>query len=542
MIWGIKNGFRIVDEGCTPDNVEVSNYQSATNVDARDKVEKQIQQELQNGRYKLVPTKPAIVSALGAIKKDNGDVRLIHDGSRPSGQGVNDYVSHLDSFKYESVIEASKLVNPNEFMCKVDLKGAYRSVEIHQDDYKFTGLKWKFNKDSCSSYMVDCRLPFGSRLAPSIFHRLSQAVKRIFQRKFQAKMSVFLDDFLIVAPTNEECTVLMNALIGLLRDLGFDISWPKCVSPTQSLVYLGIQLDSTSMRMTIPADKVAKITREMDQFLTCVRASKKQLESLAGKLSFMAQVVAGGRVYLRRIFTVIAKLKQPHHKVKLGEGFRADLSWWRAGIVAFNGKDIFPTHVNVHVVRLDACKEGSGFVCDNDWGYVNWSVDCPEYFNLHINHKEVLSALFAVRRWGPLWRNSLVVMGTDSQTAKAVLKRGTSSHPLVTQALREICFWSIVFNFSLDPFYIQGRLNDIPDAVSRLNTFNGLLRTQVLFQTNFIQFQPLCAHMSDSAYTVCFQKWSKAWMTSYRSTGVMPSRRVPNPRIGPSNGHMFSSA
>ena len=73
----------------------------------------QILTEFQNGRYRIVDRKPAIISALGAIpKKDSNNVRLIHDASRPSGQALNDYAIN-DHFQYQSIQDAVDLITPN---------------------------------------------------------------------------------------------------------------------------------------------------------------------------------------------------------------------------------------------------------------------------------------------------------------------------------------------------------------------------------------------------------------------------------------------
>ena len=47
-------------------------------------VQAQIVEESEEGRYNVSSEKPQIVSALGAIPKSSGGVRLIHDCSRPS--------------------------------------------------------------------------------------------------------------------------------------------------------------------------------------------------------------------------------------------------------------------------------------------------------------------------------------------------------------------------------------------------------------------------------------------------------------------------
>ena len=60
-------------------------------------------------------------------------------------------------------------------MAKVDLKSAYRSVRISNQSQEVTGLKWTFPNRHDYTF-IDTKLPFGSKLAPGIFHRLSQAV------------------------------------------------------------------------------------------------------------------------------------------------------------------------------------------------------------------------------------------------------------------------------------------------------------------------------------------------------------------------------
>ena len=111
--------------------------------------------EIAEGRYSVVKDKPIIVSALGAIEKPNKDICLIHDCSRPSGFGVNDYASLPYKMIYRTVKEACKLLKKNSFMIKVDLKSNYRSTAIilHPSQYQYTELKWKLKGDTEPTYM-----------------------------------------------------------------------------------------------------------------------------------------------------------------------------------------------------------------------------------------------------------------------------------------------------------------------------------------------------------------------------------------------------
>ena len=141
----------------------MDNYKSATNPVNRPMVEQTIRQEIALGNYVVLPTKPRIVSALGAIPKRNSpEIRLIHDCSRPHGQAVNDYIT-TNSFKCQTLDDATTLLRPNYYMAKIDLRHAYRSVPIHRDNYKATGCKWQFLGDHSCTYFYDTRLPFGFR-------------------------------------------------------------------------------------------------------------------------------------------------------------------------------------------------------------------------------------------------------------------------------------------------------------------------------------------------------------------------------------------
>ena len=82
-------------------------------------------------------------------------------------------------------------------MAKIDLKSAYRSVHLHPSQYAFTGFKRMFKNNDHFTYLYDTALPFGSRKSPSIFHRLSQSVRRMMKR-MGYDIVVYLDDFLIV--------------------------------------------------------------------------------------------------------------------------------------------------------------------------------------------------------------------------------------------------------------------------------------------------------------------------------------------------------
>ena len=154
------------------------NSKSSQLLNTKHRLEAQISEELVSGHYVRCNTHdPTIVSAVSAVPKPDGSLRLIHDLSRPESQGVNAYASK-DPCKYQTIDEVLRTLHPGYFMAVVDLKSAYRSVHIKPKEHCITGLRWWFSGDENATMMCDTRLPFGSRKSPSIFNRITQAVVR----------------------------------------------------------------------------------------------------------------------------------------------------------------------------------------------------------------------------------------------------------------------------------------------------------------------------------------------------------------------------
>lgn len=468
LLQGIENGFHIVNSSDLLQPAFMHNYRSATNSTAAPIVEKQILAEIAEGRYKIVDKPPTLVSALGAIPKSNSnELRIIHDCSQPAGKAVNDYARLEEKLSYQSLDDATKLLVPGGYSAKVDLKSAYRSVSIHADDQAYMGLAWTFEGHTAPTYMIDTRLPFGSRLAPGIFHRLTQAVRRMMAKRGY-DIAAFFDDFFLHEPTFERCLAAVHELVRLLRELGFYIAYDKLEGPARRVTFLGIVIDSELFMLELPQQKLDEFYAILVQFASRKRASLRQLQQLAGRLNWASQVVKGGRCYLRRILDIMKPLKQSHHKVLLPQSFFADIQWWLQFLPVFNGKCLALNHAPVHDVYVDASGTGVGFIFANDWGYCGWRDIDRHVGQFHINEKEILSAVMAARRWAPLWANSRVLFHTDNITARAALRKGSAKSWRIMPYLRELFWLSALFNFTIDAVYIPGHQNDTPDMISRL--------------------------------------------------------------------------
>ena len=80
---------------------------------------------------------------------------------------LNDYTTLESSQKFQTIDDATSLVQPGFYMAKVDLQSAYRSIRISQKSQQFTGLKIALDNEII--YLYDKKLLFSCRLALGIY-------------------------------------------------------------------------------------------------------------------------------------------------------------------------------------------------------------------------------------------------------------------------------------------------------------------------------------------------------------------------------------
>lgn len=205
-------------------------------------------------------------------------------------------------------------------------RAAYRSVAICQDDREYFGIRWQDIDDS-ELLLQDNYLCFRTRTAPYIFSVLSDCIHRIVS-SLNIWVYNYLDDFLICSSSFQSALADQRRMISLLRELGFQIAWHKLEGPATRLTYLGIEIDTIQMRISLPAEKVIKTQTELDFWTNKRWGSKKQLQRLSGRLSHSCKAIKGGKLYMHTIFHLL-KLVDQIDCVSLSKEFFQELEWWK---------------------------------------------------------------------------------------------------------------------------------------------------------------------------------------------------------------------
>ena len=455
LLEGIQHGFQIVDSSqissCIP--ATTANYVPGKHSAA---VESAILQEIQHGHYQRVVSPqhpPTLINAIGCVPKSDGSVRLIHDLSRPHEHSANDLAPDM-ACKLDSLENVCNFIQPGDFMCKLDLRSAYRVVNLHPSNHAITGLKWRFQGEAADTLLYDTRLPFGARLSPAIFNRITQSVCRYMHRAGFTRTFVYIGDFLIVESSHEAAATALKVLLYQLRKLGFWIAYEKMEGPCQKLVYLGAELDSLFMSVHLTPARLQKLHAEITATLARKRSSLRQLLQLTGKLNFACVAVRGGRAFLRRLHDAARALLQPHHRMKHDEHMLADLQWWNKCMRHYNGKHL-PLHPAdlsrpLACISADACTEAAGAFFNGDWFYCAWSADLPQLSNLPICYKEAAALCLAADRWAHCWKGCHVIMHSDSTVATSIVPRLTCSEPKLMPFLRHLFHLSEHHNFTFE--------------------------------------------------------------------------------------------
>ena len=232
-------------------------------------------------------------------------------------------------------------------------------------------------------YYVDTCLPFGLRSVPFLFN---------------------LDDFLIVgAPGSDQCAASIQRTLAVCNRLGIPVALDKLEGPSTTITFLGIQLDSVAQVLSHPLDKVSDILATICKWLGRRMATKRELLSLIGKLSFATKVVPAGRLFLRRLIDLSTTVDRLHHHPRIGAEARADLEWWAHFLPQWNGRAKFldpqwsgPASLNLYTDASGL--HGFGAYFDRAWLRGTW----PPHQTLphrSIQWQDLFAILVAASAW-----------------------------------------------------------------------------------------------------------------------------------------------
>ena len=173
----------------------------------------------------------------------------------------------------------------------VDMKAAYRNLQIRQEDLALVGIRFPNKETGEDEFYYDRCVGFGGRASPSRFDALASAVQWIAERRaaeqgVRCKYQHYLDDFLGGGYDADHTAAALRVLLQLFVDLDIPAEPSKTQPTTKRAVYLGIQFDLQEQTVSMPIDKVTRWSAELAAIAAGAASTPKKLASMAGKLGF----------------------------------------------------------------------------------------------------------------------------------------------------------------------------------------------------------------------------------------------------------------
>ena len=220
------------------------------------------------------------------------------------------------------------------------------------------------------------------------------------------------------------------------------------------------------MTMEISEEKMKDIRTELQVWLTRTQANRREVESLIGKLQFMAKCIRAGRIFISRLINWIKGMERDR-KYSIPQEARKDIVWWGRCAESHNGVSIMWMMKEPNVDSLiasDASKKGYGATFGTQYLRGRFP---REYMDKNIALLELLAVVVAIKAWGPSLVGRYFWIHVDNQAVATVLNTGASRDIELQDALREMSLLAAQYQFVIKAKHIPGVDNRVPDWLSR---------------------------------------------------------------------------
>ena len=460
-----------------PEQIRSSSSKVRNHAGARNfprEIEKYIKKEMSYGAilgpFKSNPFTDALtLSPLNSVPKSNStERRIIMDLSFPKGHSVNDCIDKHDYLgervdlhypNVDNLVDIIKQKGPHCHIFKRDLRRAYRQIPLDPKNYNLVGFSWR------QHIFVDKVLPMGLTSSAYICQRITTAVSFIV-KSHGVDVINYLDDF-AGAEVPELSDAAYDQLKIVLQNCGLEESDEKACPPCTRMSFLGVWFDTEKMTLEVTPTRLSEILTLVNSWLSKQFANRKEVQSLIGKLNFVASCIKPGRIFISRILNLLREFDSDEQVLDLTDEFKKDIYWWSEFLLIFNGISILNLEEWTEPDQFfscDACLSGCGGINSSQYFHCTF----PNFItqqNLHINSLELLTVIVSLKVWAR--KGKKICIFCDNAVSVEVINHGRSRSRFLQACLREIAFICAVQECEIKAVHVKGENNRISDLLSR---------------------------------------------------------------------------
>ena len=458
MVNSIRRGYRIQFASNPPLASKPVVFSSYTkNSQKWEALDAEVSSMLLKGAIEEVQFQRGFYSRMFVVPKPNGKFRPIIDLST-----LNNYIVKR-KFSMQTVASVLQSVRTGDWMISVDLKDAYFQIPVHPVSRKFLMFRWE---GKTYQFRVLC---FGLTTAPQVFTKVFAPVAAFLHNQ-GIRLLRYLDDWLVLAESEQELLQAKDRLLELCRRLNIEINLSKSsLTPSQVSTYLGMTIDSIQGKAFPSEERIGNLLSLVGKFLAIRAPPAEMWQQLLGHLASLTQVVPGGRIRMRRLQRQLRLCwsqasQEPSFPVPWNSLIQEDLRWWSDMGNLLQGQSFGSPIPDIHATS-DASTKGWGMTLATHSVQGSWT---PEEQRLHINLLELRAIRLGLAHFQALVKDKVVSVVADNTTALAYIKKGggTVSLSLSKEAVR-LLKWAEGNNTSLVTGFIRGKNNVTADALSR---------------------------------------------------------------------------
>jgi hypothetical protein len=447
------------------------------------------------------------------------DARLYHDTSHPEGNlNTRGIVDPIRKVKYETLRSFLDMLRPGDALFKTDLSGAFPSLknrvsELYTQGVAFEGVVY-----------VEYAMSLGTRTGPDNYDScLGNPLQALIHDSFRSanlrsSTTRWVDDFLgVVSMAHhrlnlveaahlafscvEQSAASMNATLAEDKTTRpWVVNNQGVKTPNYCLVgALGFDIESYPLIvLIIPESKLGDIRFEARRARTAKSLSKKDLESLYGKISGVASALDGALPFASDLLSLIVECNRSgSERAYPSPGLRHDLIFFSDLADNMGRRIVVPNRIDIprgHVEKDAATGSANepGFISVHICGHV-LVFDPPGRTAYKIATQELMAATISSFCCAALWPNMQIATTDDNANCISWLQSGHAGKAERNFMLRMRARAMMVANIREYHEPIASEENVLADAGTHINEpkrFSGFT-TYLNFLSNSFSSKPV---------------------------------------------------